>query len=216
MPDGQALRGVDTMRRQRISIDRRSVIALTALLALLGTVSATAAAEEMSSASFRLRGGTLSAGGASALVSTDPNGIIGSVGATLGEPGPTGVSVGENGTVLVTLGAGFWHAVAGALVCALADDLDGDQVCTSAGDNCPFEPNPGQDPKACLCGDVNGDGAINFIDARLILLGQVPPEAQSQRKADVNGDGQNNFIDGRLILLGQTPVAQCPAATTPP
>jgi cysteine-rich repeat protein len=60
-----------------------------------------------------------------------------------------------------------------------------------------------------LCGDVNGDGAVNFIDARLILLGQVPP--QGAQTADVNGDAANNFIDARLILLGQAPADQCPA-----
>jgi hypothetical protein len=101
----------------------------------------------------------------------------------------------------------------GGRVIPLESDRDGDLV-PDSGDNCPNEPNPGQDSDACLCGDASGDGETNFIDGRLILLGQVPPEGL--RRADVNGDGERNFFDGRLILLGQIPPDQCPAAATPP
>jgi hypothetical protein len=96
-------------------------------------------------------------------------------------------------------------------------DTDGDRVGDSV-DNCPFVPNgPSWTPDppfenqtdtdgngigdACQCGDVNNDGRINFLDARQILLDQVPP--QGQRQCDVNGDGECNSIDARLILLGQ-------------
>jgi hypothetical protein len=94
------------------------------------------------------------------------------------------------------------------------EDGDGDGIantcnnCPNSCDNCPFVGNQSQadadsnglgDP--CQCGDVSGDGHNNFIDARLILLGQVPGEGQG--KCDVNGDGACNFVDARLILLGQ-------------
>jgi hypothetical protein len=91
------------------------------------------------------------------------------------------------------------------------DDEDLDGVYDTE-DNCPYVPNNSGDDiqrdtdgngigDACQCGDVSGDGQNNFVDGRLILLGQVPPEHDG--KCDVNGDGQCNFVDARLILLGQ-------------
>jgi hypothetical protein len=114
---------------------------------------------------------------------------------------------GDEGRVLFTDFSRIYRAAP----CA---DSDGDRVCDTR-DNCPFEPNPEQNPVACLCGDADGDRERNFLDARLILLGQVP--AEGERKCDVNGDGECNSIDARLILLGQMPSPPvCPAATTPP
>jgi hypothetical protein len=87
-------------------------------------------------------------------------------------------------------------------------------------DNCPKVSNPGQTDTdingigdACQCGDVSIDGHTNFIDGRLVLLGEVPPGPHG--RCDVNGDGTCNFTDARLILLGQVGSAHedqlCPA-----
>jgi len=55
-----------------------------------------------------------------------------------------------------------------------------------------------------MTGDVNGDGTVNTVDARLILqfiVGKNPlPDSDAFVRADVNGDGIVNTIDARLIL----------------
>jgi hypothetical protein len=90
------------------------------------------------------------------------------------------------------------------------DNPCADGVTEDCDDNCPYVPNNSAGDvqtdtdlnglgNVCQCGDVNGDGRNNFIDARLILFPGVFDEA----KCDVNGDGACNFIDARLILLGQ-------------
>lgn len=52
-------------------------------------------------------------------------------------------------------------------------------------------------------GDVNGDGAVNTTDARLVLqyaVGKISDSDLDLSVADVNGDGQINTTDARLIL----------------
>jgi len=52
-------------------------------------------------------------------------------------------------------------------------------------------------------GDVNGDGLINTIDARLVLqhiVGKAVLGEDAKAAADVNRDGAVNTVDARLIL----------------
>jgi hypothetical protein len=101
-------------------------------------------------------------------------------------------AVGERFLVRV---AGWWNSSLSSMraVCSpQAGPFCGDGLVNNPGEECD-----GSDDAACLCsgdcledctctapethcqecsnpGDVNGDGLVNFIDARLILLGQVP------------------------------------------
>ena len=54
-----------------------------------------------------------------------------------------------------------------------------------------------------LLGDVNNDGKVNAVDARLILqysVKLVNAEDLELGVADVNGDGAVNAVDARLVL----------------
>lgn len=68
-----------------------------------------ASAQNMSSPSFELRGGTISGGGAVGLQSTTPGSSLGSAGTTVGQSSPIGVSQGP--TSGTTLEGGFWPSV---------------------------------------------------------------------------------------------------------
>ena len=69
----------------------RSLIATAAALMALVVLSHELSAEDLTSASYRLRGGTLSGVGEVALQSTDPGSMIGSVGVTIGQPALSGL-----------------------------------------------------------------------------------------------------------------------------
>ena len=61
---------------------------------------------------------------------------------------------------------------------------------------------PTNTPSEQLCGDVDGNGVVNSLDALRIqfvvaLLTDVLPEPDN---ADVNGDGMTNAVDAALIL----------------
>lgn len=56
-------------------------------------------------------------------------------------------------------------------------------------------------------GDVNGDGAVNEADARLImdhLAGSVTLDETAQTRADVNGDGNVTYLDAMAIMERQS------------
>ena len=58
-----------------------------------------------------------------------------------------------------------------------------------------------------LCGDVNDDGKINAVDARLVLqsVSEERTLGNSQKAAaDANGDGKVNAVDARWILQAAT------------
>lgn len=60
-----------------------------------------------------------------------------------------------------------------------------------------------RDPSDVRVGDVNGDGAVNTRDARLILryiAGLVDESGINKDAADFNGDGQVNTRDARAVL----------------
>ena len=57
--------------------------------------------------------------------------------------------------------------------------------------------------ETALMGDVNGDGAVNTTDAKLIMqldLGLVDETKVDTAVADVNGDGAINTTDAKLIM----------------
>jgi hypothetical protein len=99
-------------------------------------------------------------------------------------------------------------------------DRDADGV-GNAADNCLFTPNGAQVDSdldgigdACECGDVNGDGFTNTVDALAIARGEV---SGGQPSCDVDGDGLCNTVDALKIARGEvTPADQfdqvCPAA----
>lgn len=49
-------------------------------------------------------------------------------------------------------------------------------------------------------GDVNGDGAVNALDASRILRAAINGEKLDPKTADVNGDGMVNALDASAIL----------------
>lgn len=87
----------------------------------------------------------------------------------------------------------------------------------------PTEPTPPEQP--ILRGDVDGNGAVNTTDARLVLQAAVGKGELTDRAAeaaDVDGDGAVNTTDARLILQyavgkldGFAPEAPSDATTAP-
>jgi hypothetical protein len=106
-------------------------------------------------------------------------------------------------------------------------DRDEDGV-GNAADNCLFAPNPEQ-PDAdvngigdlCQCGDVNGDGLTNVVDALAIARGEVGTGDPAYAYCDVNGDGACNVTDALEVARGEVSPADqfdqsCPAANPSP
>jgi hypothetical protein len=86
-------------------------------------------------------------------------------------------------------------------------DLDG---ILDPGDNCRFVPNATQaDADAnglgddCQCGDVDGDGFTNVVDALKIARGEVLSSDPNFDKCDVNGDEFCNVADALSIARGE-------------
>ena len=69
-----------------------------------------------------------------------------------------------------------------------------------------------------VCGDLNGDGLTDVIDAIIllqILVGRFQPEAEQVRLADVDGSGALNVLDGILFLrhiVGEQAALSCNGA----
>lgn len=62
---------------------------------------------------------------------------------------------------------------------------------------------PIDEPSEDICGDVNGDGAITAVDARIVLqtvAGLKNLSETEYKRADVNGDGVVTAVDARMIL----------------
>jgi hypothetical protein len=120
-----------------------------------------------------------------------------------------------------------------ALACALAlgpalrpawghgGDFDDDGFADEV-DNCPWVANPDQidtDGNGvgdfCQCGDVNGDGVTNTVDALTIARGELAAQDPFFDRCDVNGDGVCNVTDALAIArgeVGSAPEEQlCPA-----
>jgi hypothetical protein len=179
-------------------------LALWTVLLILGA-SGGVQAEELESASFILRAGTLSGGGDVDLRSTAAVPTIGSLSATIGQPAPVAEMVGT--TSGLVLRGGFWSIIAGPR--AVGFDTDGDGI-LDPDDNCPFVANVDQTDTdqndigdACQCGDVNGDGITNVTDALAIARGEVLSSDPNFGKCDVNGDGVCNVTDALGIARGE-------------
>ncbi len=103
------------------------------------------------------------------------------------------------------------------------EDTDSDglgNIC----DNCPTVPNPDQQDSnqnnigdACdfVCGDANGNGLPNIIDASYIInhLYKSGPAPNPLNSADVNNSGTINIIDVSYLinfLYRQGPALNCP------
>jgi len=190
------------------------VFAAVVLLAALALLAGESTAEDLTSASFRLRGGTLSGGGEVALQSTAPVPAIGSAGVTIGQPGPIGVSTGP--TSGITLHAGFWPIVAGA---AGVLDSDDDGVVDSS-DNCIDIQNSGQLDtdgddygNACDC-DFDQNLTCGIADFNLFL-----PDFQSTVDTgvgtDMDGNGTVGIDDFNLFLPGFVAGAPGPSGLAP-
>jgi hypothetical protein len=93
-------------------------------------------------------------------------------------------------------------------------------------DNCPNVPNTDQADAdgsgvgdACQCGDVDGNGLTNVVDALRIARGEVAPTDSNLAKCDVNGDAVCNVVDALRIARGEvgpSPEDQlCPAYLGP-
>jgi hypothetical protein len=112
-------------------------------------------------------------------------------------------------------------------------DTDGDGI-EDENDSCPFADNPDQTPslddpaigQACLCGDVNDDGTVNYLDVedyRGFLADVVPFTPAGQRKCAVIGaDTDCDILDVTVIRRdvegpGLAPGIQqvCEAAVAP-
>ena len=62
---------------------------------------------------------------------------------------------------------------------------------------------PIEEPSKDICGDVNGDGVISAVDARIVLqtvAGLKNLSETEYKRADVNGDGVVTAVDARMIL----------------
>lgn len=93
-------------------------------------------------------------------------------------------------------------------------DIDSDGVC-DVDDNCPYEPNPGQQDAggvrtgsppdghgdACQCGDHNGDGLVTLPDAVLLQrsLLNPPTAARSESLCDVGAPAGCSLSDSVVI-----------------
>ncbi len=63
----------------------------------------------------------------------------------------------------------------------------------------PEEPTVPSEPDNEMLGDLNGDGAVNALDAA-ILLKNIVTQTDSGSKGDFNGDGNVNSLDAAAIL----------------
>jgi hypothetical protein len=103
----------------------------------------------------------------------------------------------------------------------MSSDSDDDGI-PDGSDACPFVQDPDQRDTdgndlgdVCQCGDLDGDGITNVIDALAIARGEVSSSDPQFEHCDVNGDGSCNVADALMIARGEVsslPEEQlCPA-----
>ena len=192
------------------------ILALTgaAALLLLSLLPFESRAEDLTSASFRLRGGTLSGGGEIALQSTAPTPTIGSAGVTIGQSEPIGISTGP--TSGITLHAGFWPIAASD---AELLDSDGDGI-PDVSDNCIEEENASQLDtdgddygNACDC-DFDQNLACSIADFSIFREDYIAT-ADRGVGTDMDGNGAVSIADFSLFRTGYVAGVPGPSGLTP-
>ncbi len=190
--------------------------ALAAAAALLASsfLSHASGAEDLTSTSYRLRGGTLSGGGEVALQSTAPTPAIGSAGVTIGQSGPIGISTGP--TSGITLHAGLWPIVASD---AELLDSDGDGI-PDASDNCIEAENAGQLDtdgddygNACDC-DFDQNLACSIADFSIFREDYIAT-ADRGVGTDMDGNGAVSIADFSLFRTGYVAGVPGPSGLVP-
>jgi hypothetical protein len=189
-------------------------LAGTATLLLLALLPRPSNAEDLTSASYRLRGGTLSGGGEVALQSTAPVPAIGSAGVTIGQPGPIGISTGP--TSGITLQAGFWPIAASDAVLL---DSDGDGI-PDVSDNCIEEENASQLDtdgddygNACDC-DFDQNLTCSIADFSIFREDYIAT-ADRGVGTDMDGNGAVSIADFSLFRTGYIVGAPGPSGLVP-
>ncbi len=176
------------------------------LLVASGVLAGVAVAEDLTSESFILRGGTFSGGGGIDLQSTAPNPTVSAVGATIGQSSPIGVSSSPS----YTLEAGVWPIFAS--LPSEPMDTDGDGV-PDSDDNCLDIENPDQidsnlDGYGNVCdGDFNNDGGIGIPDFNVLrgIFGLREGDPGFDPDVDMNSDngiGIPDFAAFRALFGG--------------
>jgi hypothetical protein len=185
----------------------------TALLTLV-LLAAASNADDLSSTSYRLRGGTLSGGGGVDLQSTAPTPAIGSAGVTIGQPGPVGISTGP--TSGITLHAGFWPIAASD---AELLDSDGDGI-PDVSDNCIEEKNASQLDtdgddygNACDC-DFDQNLACSIADFSIFREDYIAT-ADRGVGTDMDGNGAVSIADFSLFRDGYVAGVPGPSGLVP-
>jgi hypothetical protein len=199
------------MRHQILDLSR--TLAVAAALMALALLAHESSAADLTSASFRLRGGTLSGGGEVALQSTAPVPAIGSGGVTIGQPGPIGTSTGP--TSGITLHAGFWPIVASGDV--LDSDSDG---IPDTSDNCIEVPNGGQLDtdgddygNACDC-DFDQNLACSIADFSVFREDYITTVDRGVG-TDMDGNGAVSIADFSLFRDGYVAGVPGPSGLVP-
>ena len=189
-------------------------LAGAAALLLLALLPRASNAEDLTSTSYRLRGGTLSGGGDANLQSTNPTPAIGSAGVTIGQSGPIGISTGP--TSGITLHAGFWPIAASD---AELLDSDGDGI-PDASDNCIEEENASQLDtdgddygNACDC-DFDQNLACSIADFSIFREDYIAT-ADRGVGTDMDGNGAVSIADFCLFRSGYVAGVPGPSGLTP-
>ena len=189
-------------------------LVLAVALVLAALLPHQSSAEDLTSASYRLRGGTLSGGGEVDLQSTAPAPSIGSAAVTIGQPGPIGISTGP--TSGITLHAGFWPIVGSG---GDALDSDGDGI-PDASDNCIEEENASQLDtdgddygNACDC-DFDQNLACSIADFSIFREDYIAT-ADRGVGTDMDGNGAVSIADFSLFRTGYVAGVPGPSGLTP-
>ena len=191
-----------------------SFVSAAAVLVALTLFPHDSSAEDLTSASYWLRGGTLSGGGEVDLQSTAPVPAIGSAGVTVGQSGPIGISTGP--TSGITVHAGFWPIVGSG-----ADllDSDGDGI-PDASDNCIEAENGGQLDtdgddfgNACDC-DFDQNLACSIADFSIFREDYIAA-ADRGVGTDMDGNGAVSIADFSLFRTGYVAGVPGPSGLVP-
>ncbi len=194
-----------------------------ALAVALWAIALPASSVELSSASYRILGSSLSGGSDVAMTSTAPSPRIGALGGSIGQSEALGFS----GSLLTlrTIAPGFWPILGGGFPTL---DVDADAIAAYR-DNCPFSYNPAQTDgggiltasadgigDACQCADVDDNGVVDDLDieayrealADPIALGLTP--AGVAKCSVIDSSGPCEVLDVAVIVRALEPTPLLP------